>query len=258
MFNDVITSKHTTLPKTILQQNSNPHHAISESTRLERYRLIVSAHNILSDPLKRRAYDRYGAGWAGEPELHRSDLDRRHPRSSPFSHDPMYNATWEDWERWYAREAASSSSSSSSSTSDSTTSPPPPPQTPVYISNLSFLILIMMLAGLGGVGQATRADGFSATFLEQRDRAHDRASKELRRVRREAKERPREERVERFLEDRDPGWGEREAEVRRVLPVAEVCASGFVKEKGREGGEMLGGLRGRSREDGGEGRGGRE
>ncbi|KAF2234734.1 hypothetical protein EV356DRAFT_431424, partial [Viridothelium virens] len=194
----------------------NPRLTISESTRLERYRLIVCAHNILSDPLKRRAYDRYGAGWDGEPELHRADFDRRPSRNSPFSNDPMHNATWEDWERWYAREAAS--------TSDTTTSPPPP-QTPVYISNLSFLILIMMLAGLGGVGQATRAEGFSETFMEQRDRAHDQASKELRRVRREAKERPREERVERFLEDRDPGWGEREAEARRVLSVAEVCAS---------------------------------
>ena len=31
--------------------------------RLERYRLIVAAHTILSDPSKRSAYDRWGAGW---------------------------------------------------------------------------------------------------------------------------------------------------------------------------------------------------
>ena len=40
--------------------SSMPH-----SVRLERYRLVVAANEILSDDVKRRAYDLYGAGWHG-------------------------------------------------------------------------------------------------------------------------------------------------------------------------------------------------
>ena len=36
---------------------------ISHVEKLERYRLVVLAHEILSDPIKRKAYDSYGAGW---------------------------------------------------------------------------------------------------------------------------------------------------------------------------------------------------
>ncbi|OCL06051.1 hypothetical protein AOQ84DRAFT_85833, partial [Glonium stellatum] len=37
--------------------------SLPRSTRLERYRLLVAAHTLLSDPAKRRAYDRHGIGW---------------------------------------------------------------------------------------------------------------------------------------------------------------------------------------------------
>ena len=40
----------------------------SYTTKLERYRLIVAANDILSNPVKRAAYDRYGSGWNGQPD----------------------------------------------------------------------------------------------------------------------------------------------------------------------------------------------
>jgi curved DNA-binding protein CbpA len=37
--------------------------SLSKEERVERYRLVVAAHEILSDPKKRAAYDVYGIGW---------------------------------------------------------------------------------------------------------------------------------------------------------------------------------------------------
>ncbi|KAI9666687.1 MAG: hypothetical protein M1821_004623 [Bathelium mastoideum] len=215
---------------------SNSPLGISESTRLERYRLIVAAHTILSDPIKRHAYDRYGAGWNGQPDLNglRFHRDSNAPRSTTTtsgfrfsSDDPMHNATWEDWERWYQRQQQQSAQHGDNSSSQR------PPQTQTYISNLAFISLLVMLAGLGGVGQATRAEGFSQTFLEQRDRAHDAASRELRRARQESRNGLKDQRIGRFLEERDPGWHEREEAYEKLLPSAEVCASEHVKERAK-------------------------
>ncbi|KAJ5736322.1 uncharacterized protein N7483_001447 [Penicillium malachiteum] len=51
---------------------------VTEEVRLHRYKIVVAAHEILSDPTKRDAYDKFDAG--------------------------IYtNATWEDWERWNNR-----------------------------------------------------------------------------------------------------------------------------------------------------------
>ncbi|KAK4909169.1 J domain-containing protein 1, partial [Elasticomyces elasticus] len=41
---------------------------LSHKVKIERYRLIVAAHTILSDPARRSAYDRFGAGWNGRPD----------------------------------------------------------------------------------------------------------------------------------------------------------------------------------------------
>ena len=199
---------------------------ISESVRLERYRLIVAAHTILSDPVKRSAYDRYGAGWNGQaefsgPRFRHDSVSRRPSSKFRFGDDPVNNATWEDWERWYRRQESSAHE-------------PPSQQNPVYISNIAFAALVVMLAGLGGIGQATRVEAFSNSFLEQRDRRHDIASKDLMKVRQETKEKPRDQRIHRFLEEREPGWHEREEAYRKLLPSPEVCSSEHVKEKGKQ------------------------
>ncbi|KAJ5888005.1 hypothetical protein N7495_008046 [Penicillium taxi] len=66
---------------------------ITPEVRLQRYKIIVAAHEILSDPAKRTAYDISGTGW-------------KHNRHPSFNHggSGIYgNATWEDWERWNNR-----------------------------------------------------------------------------------------------------------------------------------------------------------
>ncbi|KAL4926267.1 uncharacterized protein BDV17DRAFT_293692 [Aspergillus undulatus] len=75
---------------------------ITPEVRLQRYRIVVTAHEILSDPNRRAAYDATGMGWSFNPVTRH----RRAPAGSADS-DPIFaNATWEDWERWHNRHGA--------------------------------------------------------------------------------------------------------------------------------------------------------
>ena len=134
---------------------------ISKAVRLERYRLVVSAHALLSDPEKRRAYDRYGAGWAGA----KSVIPAPDFTMSQEARDAcMHNATWQDWENWYDR-----------------FNPPKPgdaprkPQAPVFVSNVAFISIVGILAALAGIGQATRARETSKNYTLMVDAASNRA-----------------------------------------------------------------------------------
>lgn len=197
---------------------------LSPAVRLERYRLIVTAHEILSDPVKRGAYDAWGAGWAGAPSIRIGPYGRHRRRSKEeqgeYEDGPFRNATWEDWERWRARHDA------------------PPQQKPVYVSNVAFVALIAMFAAVGGVGQATRAERSSASFLEQRDLVHNETSKELMRLRREAKGHLREEQIEAFVRSRDAAMGEiraaEESEARKLLADVQFCSSEDVARRSSE------------------------
>ncbi|RAL10127.1 J domain-containing protein [Aspergillus homomorphus CBS 101889] len=42
--------------------------ALAPTVRASRYRMIVAAHELLSDPHKRQAYDRWGVGWMAAPQ----------------------------------------------------------------------------------------------------------------------------------------------------------------------------------------------
>lgn len=199
---------------------------IPDATKLERYRLVVAANELLSCPVKREAYDCYGAGWNGQPGVMgpRNTSDTTEDwgdyagrgwgggRGGPFP-----NATWEDWEKWYARGEKAE-------------------QSPTYFSNGAFVALIVMFAALGGVGQATRVGNYSMTFIEQRDALHDEMSKELMRRRKQSNSLGnRDERVHSFLKQRDPfGYGVTDPEeetYRRVLPEPEVCSSGDIQAR---------------------------
>lgn len=183
---------------------------LSYATKLERYRLIVCANDILSDPIKRGAYDCYGAGWNGMPDVSRNPEDGCGKGEKVWGNPngPSQNATWEDWERWYAREADG-------------------PQEPRSVSNGAFVGLIVIFAALGGIGQATRVGNFSAGFVEQRDALHKNISKDLMRRRRETASSlgNREERIHHFLKQRDGGVDPRDEAYHKLLPNPEVYSS---------------------------------
>lgn len=216
--------------------NSIPH-----ATKLERYRLIVAAHAILSDPAKRRAYDSFGAGWAGTPDAgfhhHPRGRDGQHA-PGPFSGwrehtDPNIwaNATWEDWEKFHAR-----------------TDPHHPAnfqggahQGPVYLRNSYFVSLVVLMALLGSGANYKRGDSAGEKFLEARDAMHDRASRELRRVRQQSEDRPKEERIQFFLRQREATMlgisveEVRQLKAEKLLPRRDTCMSEGLREKEWEG-----------------------
>jgi len=206
--------------------HNTPYHHVPHTVRLERYRLVVAANNILSDPVKRSAYDRYGAGWNGQPEVRGPRYGSGHEAGEGWANNsgwsggqsPSQNATWEDWERWYQRDAKG-------------------PQEPQFFSNSAFVSFVVILAALGGIGQATRATNFSTSFIEQCDQAHEQARKELFRARRETAiaSGNKDERIQTFLKKKDPiGYAitdPQEDSYRRLLPAPEVCSSEDIKER---------------------------
>ncbi|KAI1743823.1 hypothetical protein F4680DRAFT_321579 [Xylaria scruposa] len=161
------------------------HSSIPHSVRLERYRLVVAANEILSDSTKRRAYDLYGAGWDGNRTL--QDLYReadRSWRSKPGN--ASRNATWEDWERWRHERNGEK-----------------PPQTPVYMSNELFVILLCSFVVAGSFAQARRASNSTLNVIEMRDQKHAAISDGMQRRHNEQAPLNRQERVESFLRQRD-------------------------------------------------------
>ncbi|KAK7508995.1 Hsp40 co-chaperone-like protein Jid1 [Phyllosticta citriasiana] len=177
-----------------------------EAIRLERYRLVVAAHDILSDPVKRSAYDRFGAGWGAMRSITVPDYDR--PQWKP-GQDPSANATWEDWERWYHRDEKSG-------------------QHPLFVSNGAFVAFIVMFAALGGIAQVTRAGNFGHTLVERREMVHSQTSKDLKRVKQGASMGDRGAQVQSFLRHRDAETRTEES-YRRLLPNPEVCSSDMVQ-----------------------------
>ncbi|POS84975.1 hypothetical protein EPUL_003487 [Erysiphe pulchra] len=198
---------------------------LSSETRLERYRLIIAANNILGDPIRRSAYDRYGAGWDGEPDIYKNRYASPNAGFSGGSRSyggpdgPNQNATWEDWERWYARDA--------------------PPQDPIYFSNAAFVGIILTFAILGGIGQATRASSSSLSFIEQRNALHNKVSMELTQIQKESLSCSfQEERIHRFMKNRDPiGYNPeefRDENLRKLIESSDRCSQGSLEVQSRE------------------------
>ncbi len=174
------------------EHNSSMVNGLSHAVKMERYRLVVAANDILSDPEKRRAYDRYGAGWNGRSDSDVSKHNWSHntgTRWSGFDHNssPSHCATWEDWERWYQRENG-----------------PKEKQEPVYFSNGGFVSLIMIVVTLSGLGQATRVGDYSKTFLQQIEAVHGDCSNNIQTRRNESQNfGNKDERLQSFLRTRE-------------------------------------------------------
>ncbi|PHH85852.1 hypothetical protein CDD83_11090 [Cordyceps sp. RAO-2017] len=155
---------------------------LSPAQRLERYRLVVAAHDLLSDPAKRRLYDDHGIGWAAADGAARArDADRAW-RHRP--HSAANNATWEDWERWHeARQGHRNEFR--------------------YMSNGTFATLVVMMCMVGALAQANRAETSGAQYVEFTQQRNAAIGKEIARNNLAAAGRSKDERVDCFLRERE-------------------------------------------------------
>jgi len=164
----------------------NTDDGIPHRTKLERYRLIVTAHEILSDPERRRLYDSHGAGWEAHaaPDSARA-ADRAWLRQAG---NASMNGTWEDWERWYQERDGKEK------------------QEPVFVSNGGFVTIVVLLALIGGWGHVTRAGANASKLMDVREEQHVSAAKAMRQRQNQSIGLNKEERVRYFLQQRE-GWG---------------------------------------------------
>lgn len=154
---------------------------LSLHVRTERYRLVVAANEILSDPVKRSAYDKYGSGWDSSSRFY---SDKR--SGSDLKSSPTQNATWEDWEKWYQRDGHDKQESQ-------------------YFSNEVFISLVFLVVVLGAIGQATRVGDHTKSFLNGATIVHDDCIKSIESRRRFSQNRDTgHERMQNFLKARDP------------------------------------------------------
>ncbi|KAI0437291.1 hypothetical protein F4803DRAFT_539425 [Xylaria telfairii] len=161
------------------------HSSIPHSIRLERYRLVVAANEILSDKAKRRAYDLYGAGWDGNRTMQSFSREaERAWRNEPGN--ASRNATWEDWERWRRERNGEKH-----------------PQATVFMSNELFVFVLCSFLVLGSFAQARRASANTLNIVDMRDQKHAAISDHMRLRQNEQAPLNRHERVESFLRQRD-------------------------------------------------------
>ncbi|KAF2851138.1 hypothetical protein T440DRAFT_529043 [Plenodomus tracheiphilus IPT5] len=185
--------------------------------RLERYRMLVAAHDILSDVEKRKAYDAWGHGWAGHHNTPSQSQQRDWEYDSKrWATDPRNNATWEDWERWHAENNGHPHDSDASRT--------------VQMSNFTFIALVFAFVTIGGVVQGTRFTTFNNSVIERREQIHREASVELRRSQHATMSGDRDERIRTFLEHR-MSTIEGEQSYQRLLPPADDCAPDAVRRQ---------------------------
>ncbi|OAA65252.1 Heat shock protein DnaJ [Niveomyces insectorum RCEF 264] len=163
-----------------------PLHHLSAATRLERYRLVVAANDILSDPDKRRLYDRYGTGWGDGPaeDAHNTACRAAEQAWRQQANTASGNATWEDWERW--NKARNSNGPGSASQA----APP---------SNVGFVLTVLLFVFLGGWGRLAHAASSPPRLLEAHDQQHQAISRTLQEQQCETAQLSREDRVGSFL-----------------------------------------------------------
>lgn len=134
---------------------------ISAGERLERYRLVVLANEILSDPIKRKAYDSHGAGWGSSERAgtrhtrgyYSASTGKQYGTGANHDSSPFGNATWEDWERWYRRSEGNTRSKQAYEGN--------------YINPNAFASFVILMAVITGVAQATRAGQYSGSLEEK-------------------------------------------------------------------------------------------
>ncbi|KAL1843974.1 hypothetical protein VTJ49DRAFT_6378 [Mycothermus thermophilus] len=159
---------------------------IPHLTKLERYRLVVAANELLSNPQKKRMYDLYGFGWDQHTDTHtrHREADRTW-RQQPGN--ASMNATWEDWERWHQERDGGKGEK----------------QEEIFASNITFMAAIAFFLIIGTWSQMTRAGTNSMNILDMRDQKHAAICKELQERRNQRVGLDRRDRVDQFLRQRE-------------------------------------------------------
>ena len=188
-------------------------HTISDKVRNDRFRLVVAANEVLGDPVKKRAYDRYGIGWApGVESRHGVGVSvYRHTARGPQHKwwtreawsaregheeppDPHSNATWEDWERYHSWRDGGTAHAQYTQ-----------PQQPVFTSNTTFISILVCVVSVGSLLSINNAQKNGQLYIADREKMHAVIGRDMERRRREAKELGhKDERVRNFLRQRDP------------------------------------------------------
>ena len=147
----------------------------------------------------------------------------------------MFNATWEDWERWYERQRDPEGYARRHSWSGAFFSSSKPANT-VFVNNYVFLSVVAILAALGGIGQATRANQLAENRRQRMDAFNERVGRDLLDARNDAREdakaQNKEERIKRWVRQKE-GLSEGEVDGRMVAvgDGGEFCGSGMVKDR---------------------------
>lgn len=164
-------------------------------SRLERYRLVVAAHDLISDPSKRSMYDSHGLGWgdhAAEPDR---DAMRARDRSWRHSHGSASgNATWEDWEKWHEERWHEAHGGKGPQTQ---------PQAGPRLSNSTFAAIVVMMCMVGAMAQTTRVEASADANREWKGLDQGMIGEDIRRRTVATAEQSSHQRVQSFLKERD-------------------------------------------------------
>ncbi|KAI3001679.1 hypothetical protein CBS147346_6302 [Aspergillus niger] len=165
---------------------------LTPEVRLQRYHILVAAHEILSDPSRRAAYDFSGAGW----NLHPYETPiPSWARTGSSNYGPIYaNATWEDWERWNNRHQGKQQT---------------------LVDHRTFATFVILLTLMGGALQASWISKLSSGYEDRLWELNEESSRLLKGRRENTQHQMQsvDARVQHFLIRRDPsGCGLKEEE----------------------------------------------
>ncbi|KAJ4398222.1 J domain-containing protein 1 [Neurospora sp. IMI 360204] len=163
---------------------------IPHPTKLERYRLVVAANDILSNTQKRRMYDLYDFGWSNHPDLRNDDVRSTHNAWHRRPGNASMNATWEDWEQWRNEQESGGTGQQ---------------QKPIFVSNGAFVVIVSFFVVIGSWQHATHGVQSGVALVDAHEQTNAAINKELRQRYGETAGLGREARVDNFLKQRN-GW----------------------------------------------------
>jgi curved DNA-binding protein CbpA len=187
---------------------------LPESVRLERYRLIVAAHSLLSDPVKRAAYNSHGIGWLDG--LDDTSIQKAAAAGGNMANGTARNATWEDWERWRWEQEDEQERKEGKSRKKTE---------PMYLRNGQFASLLIVLSVCAGAAQAVHAENMTEAKRLVREEKHWLATQEYRKSQEIARRLGKEKRIEEFVRQRDPAVLTQPA-LKNLVMNPDLCESG--------------------------------